>query len=437
MLNQILGIEEGEVTYQRLLKVLKVEVVGSLFESEQLDYKSKYHDDTQELAKDVTAFANRRGGVIVFGVKDVDEAFGRLALVELGDKATVLNQRLNQATQPLLSGVEWIPVECPEDEGKGLLLLVVPPSHLAPHAVFAKGKHRLDFYWRQGREVRLMQEGDIERAYRSRLQAKDDSREALTRAREWVSRDGGALYALAVPMHSPGRVYGSPKEAVDMLYNLQRSHVVKLSESVLGQDVRSRIGRVVATRYDDNGESQELNDVAVIDSRGVAAVRIDAGDINWLVQTSGYRNFEPERMHPELSSYTCDKRLLNGITMLLVGLRELYSTFGVSGGMLLEVGALAGGATMFKAPFASTLHGQKLLLEEDAAFDFELKVSDLHNPATLGRLISDVHQDVLAGFNVHHPPAADENGALAVGRLTFEGCKPQPSMWASKGVSVR
>jgi len=155
MLRRILGVDERDVSYERLLDALGVGGKGSLFESDQLDYKSELPQDSKKFAKAVTAFANKGGGVLVYGIKDVKEAAGRVEHVELGQATTSLNQRLNQSMRPLIPGLRWTPVEFPEQKGYGLLLLEIPPSPLAPHAVL--DRHQAHFYWRQGRARSLEQ----------------------------------------------------------------------------------------------------------------------------------------------------------------------------------------------------------------------------------------------------------------------------------------
>ena len=57
-------LELDETTIQKL-------VADGVSESQQLDFKMTW-DQSAELAKDVCAFANARGGLLVYGVRDVN-----------------------------------------------------------------------------------------------------------------------------------------------------------------------------------------------------------------------------------------------------------------------------------------------------------------------------------------------------------------------------
>ncbi|MEO1698746.1 MAG: ATP-binding protein [Planctomycetota bacterium] len=434
-MTQVLGLGRDELSYENLVEVLRVQAGGSLFESELLDYKSKLHDTAEELAKDVTAFANRRGGIIVFGVKDRDEGAGRLTHVALGREVTTQQRRLNQAAQPPVTSLEWRAVESPQEEGRGLLLLIIDPSPLAPHAVSVKS--RISYHWRQGREVRLMQEGDIERAYRHRFEARSQVADTLERARGWVADEEGCLYVAACPTLSQGRIYGAPSEGVEQFERARRSDVVKLHSSYLGSYVRTRFNRVTGTAYrDDDGEG-EKSEVAAIDRFGAAAMKVDLGDLSWLKARSGYESVDPKRVHPKLSHATSDVMLLEGVVMLLVGVRELYREFGVGGAMLLEFGLNPGGATLFTVGFRSATRRSWRVSDEAGSFRSEVSLSDLHHPPTFGRLISDIHQDVLGAFDVRRPAVADEDGRIDIDRLTPERYQREPKLWEAKGLMVR
>src|SRR4051794_26067921 len=66
-------------------------------EGEQLDFKAELYgnssSDRRELAGDVAAFANHRGGVLVLGVAEDDGAASDLLLVDVSDAE---ERRINQ-----------------------------------------------------------------------------------------------------------------------------------------------------------------------------------------------------------------------------------------------------------------------------------------------------------------------------------------------------
>lgn len=451
MFESVLGLSESELTYARVIGALKVGTPEAAFESDKLDFKSELLK-SEEMARFIVSLANANGGVLVFGILEKGEQAFEERPVGLGSEVTRRQQSVTDSIDPPLDSVVWRALPQEGGDGTGLLLISVPQSPLLLHAVTGS-KGRRSYFKRVQRQSPAMTHDDIDRAFEERRRRRAqpigapvdahasglaNSRAALVRAREWIRGSGGALYALATPIESAGQIYRGPGEALDKFRDLQRRHVVQLDgQGVLGSEARSRTGRIVGAGHFHFNGAEQPSEVASIDNVGVAAVRIDAGEIGWLVQCSGYNGLKPERIHLELSSYTSDCRILNGVTMLFVCIRELYSTYGVNGRVLLEVGALAGGATLFTAPFANSLHGSRSVLDEDAAVESELTLSDLRDPLKLGRLISHVHQDVLAGFDIRLPPAADDEGVLSLTRLTPESSRPEAGLWTAKGLKVK
>jgi schlafen family protein len=150
-------------------------------EAADLDYKEQVHakDDQQkvEFCKDVVALANDRGGVLIIGVRED----GTRAIPEKVTKVDVTDaeQRrlrdvlLNTAPHPL--PVDIKPLEDPGDIGRGVLLVMVERSALAPHALLDtrdKTHHRdgwLRFPIRNGAATRWMLEPEITTRYRQRF----------------------------------------------------------------------------------------------------------------------------------------------------------------------------------------------------------------------------------------------------------------------------
>ena len=109
-------------------------------ESEQVDFKRAPYLLTEnhqkwELAKDVAAFANKRGGVIVVGVESerqlneiIESAIAirpvRKAIVDLPQHRSVIDAWI----YPRPEGVDlrWYPPEA--DQESGLFLIEVPPQ---------------------------------------------------------------------------------------------------------------------------------------------------------------------------------------------------------------------------------------------------------------------------------------------------------------------
>lgn len=119
-------------------------VTESTSETRHLDFKREVRS-SDDLADDITAFANTGGGVLILGV-GTDRA----------DRAEVLNPLLlrtveQQVVQAAREGIDEPvlvdPIQIPtkSDPAKGYLVVVVPPSDRMPHISIKKGRvlHRV------------------------------------------------------------------------------------------------------------------------------------------------------------------------------------------------------------------------------------------------------------------------------------------------------
>ena len=127
-------------------------------ESLYLDYKQELHlekpDEKKEFLRDVTAFANAEGGLLVYGVKEDRDSNGRPNGVPLATPGTSLSNRdadVLSIEHLLRDGIDE---RLPPYELRTLLvsgsdyivLLRVPPSLRSPHMVVLGGERR--FYIR-------------------------------------------------------------------------------------------------------------------------------------------------------------------------------------------------------------------------------------------------------------------------------------------------
>lgn len=165
--------------------VIRLVDVGAT-EGEQLDFKlnpqlsgsgpnqtssEKGWSSEQEFAKDICAFANHLGGVIVVGIKDDNE-------VAIEAKPTVadpggVEQRMRQALMNFSSPpprFHVVPIDA--EAGGHYLALIVPPSAAAPHAVrgpTSNARRPLHYPVRDGADTRWLLEHEVADRYRSRF----------------------------------------------------------------------------------------------------------------------------------------------------------------------------------------------------------------------------------------------------------------------------
>lgn len=141
-------------------------------EDQQLEWKGALTDDAAEVAKDVAALANARGGLLVYGVHEdrATSAATAVADLDITDGARrAFRSKLFARLNPVIPGlaVEGLPAPSSSDGTFGLLAVQVPDSPDAPHVV-GTGRH-LGVPYRVGTQTQWMTEWEIERAYQDRF----------------------------------------------------------------------------------------------------------------------------------------------------------------------------------------------------------------------------------------------------------------------------
>jgi hypothetical protein len=148
-------------------------------EGEDLDYKQEHYsqDDRgrEELAKDIAAFANHTGGLLVIGMAESKGVPSKVFDVELDDaRLRHIRQVIMANTAPPVP-YEPIPIHNPDASGTGFLLLAVPRSPASPHAVTAPvsrpSRDVLRYPRRGGSRTEWLTETDVATAYRARFTA--------------------------------------------------------------------------------------------------------------------------------------------------------------------------------------------------------------------------------------------------------------------------
>jgi hypothetical protein len=176
-------------------EAIRTAVQNQVSEAVDLDWKSAHYKTTEkdrfELAKDVAQLANTNGGIIVLGVADVKGNASAATPVELGDHHhRRMNQVLSNWIQPFLVGVRYVPIQ--SVPGKGFLVIVVPQSLGAPHAVLRRDVDlpiALVYPVRDSTNTRWLSEYEIAVRYRDRYQSRGATEQRLGKVHaEGISR---------------------------------------------------------------------------------------------------------------------------------------------------------------------------------------------------------------------------------------------------------
>ena len=154
-----------------------VERVGALVdlhvtEAFDLDFKEKHYgrsdSEKRDLAGDVAALANTAGGVIIIGIAEDEQARAAAAPgVEVSDGDVARIRQVVASGVSPLPAFDVISVLDDAIPGTGFVLIAVPRSVLAPHAVLINDALR--FPTRNGATTRYLSEPEVAAAYRARL----------------------------------------------------------------------------------------------------------------------------------------------------------------------------------------------------------------------------------------------------------------------------
>ncbi|MFJ4829322.1 helix-turn-helix domain-containing protein [Streptomyces sp. NPDC088747] len=190
-------------------------------EDVDLDFKqdnayTKDADGLDEFAKDVTAMANARGGLIVVGITENDQGNA-----ECLNPIAVSDKLHNQLVQALRSRVfPFLPpdfrirmiADSPTTPDRGYILIGVPRSPVAPHAVRptgGKGQQRYGYARRLGRTTAWLDESEIAALYRDRFKLAEDHSHRVTAQFEddcaWLTVPADGSIRLDISLVPTGR----------------------------------------------------------------------------------------------------------------------------------------------------------------------------------------------------------------------------------------
>lgn len=161
-LRPVLGADLGRVDRSRL------EALVGYKEADDFEVKEKRYGngdaEKRELATDVAALANARGGVLLIGARESNDVITELTPGPLAGEGLRIHQIIaNLIVPPLAVKIH----EVADQNGEGFLLVSVPASERAPHAVMKDDDLR--FVVRDGPRKRRMGESEVADRYRTRF----------------------------------------------------------------------------------------------------------------------------------------------------------------------------------------------------------------------------------------------------------------------------
>lgn len=152
-------------------------------ENQRLEYKRELILDPpkqrHELLKDFTALANSLGGIIIYGIEEVnDPELGHVAsnLCPMND--ATLKDRACRIIQSMTSpGMEFYLRSVPSSESEFFIIAYIPQSENRPHAVL--WKNRLDYFIRRNEDIFSMTEPELRKMYFESSLSKSSMRQRL------------------------------------------------------------------------------------------------------------------------------------------------------------------------------------------------------------------------------------------------------------------
>ncbi|MFP3897686.1 MAG: helix-turn-helix domain-containing protein [Anaerolineales bacterium] len=169
----ILPQHPDQMSDQKLKEWIQGLVNRETPESIFLDYKQTLKIDTRsdkrELAKDVSSFANERGGVILYGIPEEKNGSGEpiptkpVGMVPISEASQIVENVLVDTLTPTLPETRIREILWEEPSKKVVYLVWHPKSWEAPHMIHAYGEHR---YYRRGNyRAVVMEENEVESRY--------------------------------------------------------------------------------------------------------------------------------------------------------------------------------------------------------------------------------------------------------------------------------
>lgn len=205
---QVFGAEPAGLSEEHIQRL----VYDRTRETDDLDFKREHYAGSDkgkiDLATDVAALANDRGGVIVLGVGEEDEAASALEAVCLdGEHQRRIREVVARRTAPHVP-FEIVTVPSTVDATVGWVLIVVPPSPARPHAVV--NGDNLRYSRRHGTTTRHLGEAEIADLYRNRFTAArtdvERTEDIMREGFAGLDFTGGGTLAMSLLPSAPGHM---------------------------------------------------------------------------------------------------------------------------------------------------------------------------------------------------------------------------------------
>lgn len=155
-------IDKEEINKNDIEQLIKTKAEESIYiDFKQADALGMNDKKKLELAKDVSAFANSAGGIIIYGIKEINHVADSYSYIDGNVYSKEwIEQIIQSRIQSKIDGLRIIPIRIDNDIKKSIYLIKIPESPQAPHMTSDKR-----FYKRYNFESVQMEEYEIRNLY--------------------------------------------------------------------------------------------------------------------------------------------------------------------------------------------------------------------------------------------------------------------------------
>lgn len=246
---------DGEFTAESVQRIVE----QGTPEGDELDYKGGLDpgpDASDKFLAEVVSFANLRGGLLIFGVKEKDDLSTQIVGMP-GEFDTFRQQRTalvgRRVAPSLLIEVHLLPRAGAEPP---LWVVVVPPSPRQPHAIRPDNPRGKTLSWpvRDGADTRFLSEPELADRYSRRFESASDRRRRLAEIAQagiaHLTGDRLEWVYLALTPESPAQHYLDGSRIKSTRTWMETTWPTSVFTSVAGLDYRTAPRRIQAGTLD-------------------------------------------------------------------------------------------------------------------------------------------------------------------------------------------
>ena len=304
---------------------LQALIDNGVCENKNLDYKKELHIDTdsdkKEFLADISSFANSNGGDIIFGIEEdsIDKIPINITGIEYKNDDVLIRKIedfIRQSIQPIILNIQYKIIEI--EKGKGILIIRIPQSLIAPHRVEYKGHNK--FYTRNSKGKYQMDVNELRISFNSGLDLEKRIEEfKLNRYYEIIANKYNKLISdlpIFVIHYIP---LSSLNEPAHLSINDIKMAMTKVNSMALGYGYSKRITiDGVAIDYKDD----ERSSFAIYKNNGV----IEKATTNFFRKEYVVTSVSPNPTIDLIFSY----KLMDNVISDFKEVKEYYNILGIS-----------------------------------------------------------------------------------------------------------